>query len=112
LFLVWKTTVLVFAIKTDDQADKAIQRICRKAGLPVRHWHTLRHAFGTHAALFGVNPCGCRRGSGTSGSTRRCSTFTWRRRITASYRKSCARKRAGSTIASRMQLWTKSIPTK
>ena len=42
--------------KTDDQADKAIQRICRKAGLPVRHWHTLRHAFGTHAALFGVNP--------------------------------------------------------
>jgi len=42
--------------KTDDQADKAIQRICRKAGLPVRHWHTLRHTFGTHAALFGVNP--------------------------------------------------------
>jgi hypothetical protein len=42
--------------KTDDQADKAIQRICRKAGLPVRHWHTLRHAFGTHAALFGVTP--------------------------------------------------------
>jgi hypothetical protein len=42
--------------KTDDQADKAIQRICRKAGLPVGHWHTLRHAFGTHAALFGVNP--------------------------------------------------------
>ena len=27
-----------------------------QAGLPVRHWHTLRHAFGTHAALFGVNP--------------------------------------------------------
>lgn len=24
--------------------------------LPVRHWHTLRHTFGTHAALFGVNP--------------------------------------------------------
>ena len=31
-------------------------RICRKAGLPVRYWHTLRHSFGTHAALFGVNP--------------------------------------------------------
>ncbi len=42
--------------KTDDQADKAIQRICRRAGLPVRLFHTLRHAFGTHAALFGVNP--------------------------------------------------------
>ena len=42
--------------KTDDQADKAIQRICRRAGLPVRLFHTLRHTFGTHAALFGVNP--------------------------------------------------------
>ena len=31
-------------------------RICRKAGLPVRYWHTLRHSLGTHAALFGVNP--------------------------------------------------------
>ena len=42
--------------KTDDQADKAIQRICRRAVLPVRMFHTLRHTFGTHAALFGVNP--------------------------------------------------------
>ncbi|MBA3394034.1 MAG: tyrosine-type recombinase/integrase [Deltaproteobacteria bacterium] len=42
--------------KTDDQADKAIQRICRRAGLPARLLHTLRHSFGTHAALFGVNP--------------------------------------------------------
>ncbi len=42
--------------KTDDQADKAIGRICRRAGLPVRLFHTLRHTFGTHAALFGVNP--------------------------------------------------------
>ena len=24
--------------------------------MPVRYWHTLRHTFGTHAALFGVNP--------------------------------------------------------
>ena len=24
--------------------------------MPPRLWHTLRHAFGTHAALFGVNP--------------------------------------------------------
>lgn len=36
--------------KTDDQADKAIQRICRRAGLPARLFHTLRHTFGTHAA--------------------------------------------------------------
>lgn len=42
--------------KTDVQADVAIRRICRRAGLPVRHWHTLRHTFGTHAALFGMNP--------------------------------------------------------
>ncbi|MGE0403620.1 MAG: tyrosine-type recombinase/integrase [Kofleriaceae bacterium] len=31
--------------KTDDQVDKAMGRICRRA-----------HSFGTHAALFGVNP--------------------------------------------------------
>ncbi len=42
--------------KTDDQADKGMGRICRRAKLPVRLFHTLRHAFGTHAALFGVNP--------------------------------------------------------
>ena len=30
--------------------------ICRRAGLPLKRWHTLRHTFGTHAALFGVNP--------------------------------------------------------
>jgi integrase len=42
--------------KTDGDADAAIARICRRAGLPTRYWHTLRHTFGTHAALFGVNP--------------------------------------------------------
>ena len=42
--------------KSDDQADKASGRICRRAVLPVRLFHTLRHTFGTHAALFGVNP--------------------------------------------------------
>jgi integrase len=41
---------------TDGQADGAIHRICRLAGLPAHAWHTLRHTFGTHAALFGVNP--------------------------------------------------------
>jgi integrase len=42
--------------KTDGQANAAILRICRRAGLPEKRWHMLRHAFGTHAALFGVNP--------------------------------------------------------
>jgi len=42
--------------KTDRQAVRAIERICRNAGLPERLFHTLRHSFGTHAALFGVNP--------------------------------------------------------
>ncbi|TMQ23032.1 MAG: site-specific integrase [Deltaproteobacteria bacterium] len=42
--------------KTDGEANWWMARICRKAGLPVRYWHTLRHGYGTHAALFGVNP--------------------------------------------------------
>jgi integrase len=42
--------------KTDGQANAVILRICRRAGLPEKRWHTLRHSFGTHAALFGVNP--------------------------------------------------------
>jgi integrase len=41
---------------TDSQRDKQLRRICRRAGLPVRSWHILRHTFGTHAAMFGVNP--------------------------------------------------------
>jgi integrase len=40
----------------DGQTTHAIYRICRTAGLPERGWHCLRHTFGTHAALFGVNP--------------------------------------------------------
>lgn len=44
------------AQKTDGEARWTIERICRKAGLPVCYWHTLRHSFGTHAALFSVNP--------------------------------------------------------
>ncbi len=40
----------------DGETDHAIARICRRAGLPVRYWHTLRHSFGTHAALCEVNP--------------------------------------------------------
>lgn len=42
--------------KTDGEADAAILRICRRAGLPPQGFHRLRHSFGTHAALFGVNP--------------------------------------------------------
>src|SRR5215475_4265493 len=42
--------------KTDGQADAAILRICRRAGLPKEGFHRLRHRYGTHAALFGVNP--------------------------------------------------------
>jgi integrase len=41
---------------TDGMCCKAIRRICRRAGLPERGWHVLRHSFGTHAAMFGVNP--------------------------------------------------------
>ena len=33
-----------------------IYRVCRRAGLPERSWHALRHTFATHAARFGVNP--------------------------------------------------------
>jgi len=42
--------------KTDGQANAVIVRLCSRAGLPLKRWHTLRHTFGTHAALFGVNP--------------------------------------------------------
>jgi len=40
----------------DAQTSHVSYRICRRAGLPERGWHTMRHAFGTHAALLGVNP--------------------------------------------------------
>ncbi len=40
----------------DGQTTHAIYRICRRAGLPERGWHSLRHSFGTHTAMFGVNP--------------------------------------------------------
>jgi integrase len=33
-----------------------IYRVCRRAGLPERGWHALRHSFATHLAHFGVNP--------------------------------------------------------
>src|SRR5262245_13406069 len=42
--------------KVDATTSHAIRRIYRRAGLPERGWHPLRHSFGTHAALLGVNP--------------------------------------------------------
>jgi integrase len=41
---------------TDGQTNNLIYRVSRLAGLPERAWHCLRHTFGTHAAMFGVNP--------------------------------------------------------
>jgi integrase len=41
---------------TDGQTTHSVRRIIRRAGLPERGWHSLRHSFGTHAALLGVNP--------------------------------------------------------
>lgn len=42
--------------KTDGQVNHAIDRLLGRIGLPTVGWHSLRHTFGTHAALFGVNP--------------------------------------------------------
>ena len=44
------------AKSNENQVKNLSYAICRKAGLPERGWHALRHTFGTHAALFGVNP--------------------------------------------------------
>jgi site-specific recombinase XerD len=44
---------------TDGQTNGQIERIYARAGVGAkgrRSWHLLRHTFGTHAALFGVNP--------------------------------------------------------
>jgi hypothetical protein len=35
---------------------RGIYKVCRRAGLPERSWHSLHHTFATHAARFGVNP--------------------------------------------------------
>jgi integrase len=40
----------------ENVIKRLMERLCRKAGLPVSGWHRLRHSFGTHAAMFGVNP--------------------------------------------------------
>jgi integrase len=52
--------------KTDGQTGCAIHRIYDRAGLGERDggWHVLRHSFGTHAAMFGVNPWTLMRGMG------------------------------------------------
>lgn len=40
----------------ENVIKRLMKRICRLAGLPESGWHRLRHSFGTHAAMFGVNP--------------------------------------------------------
>jgi len=40
----------------ENQIKNMMYRICRLAGLPERSWHCMRHSFGTHLAMFGVNP--------------------------------------------------------
>jgi integrase len=42
--------------KSDQSPRSAIERISKRAGLTIKGWHHLRHTFGTHAAMFGVNP--------------------------------------------------------
>jgi integrase len=42
--------------KGDNQMRYALDAIYDRAELPRRGWHILRHTFGTHAALCGVNP--------------------------------------------------------
>lgn len=41
---------------TDNETKYHCYRLCRAAGLPERSWHIMRRGFGTHAAMFGVNP--------------------------------------------------------
>ena len=41
---------------TDNQIKNVCNQLCRWAGIREFGWHTLRHGFGTHAGLFGVNP--------------------------------------------------------
>jgi integrase len=40
----------------ENQLKNMMYRVCRLAGLPERGWHALRHSFGTHGAMLGVNP--------------------------------------------------------
>jgi hypothetical protein len=40
----------------ENQLKNMMYRLCRLTDLPERGWHQLRHTFGTHAAMFGINP--------------------------------------------------------
>jgi len=40
----------------DAQTHHAPEPICQKAGLNLHRWHTLRHTYATHAAMFGAQP--------------------------------------------------------
>jgi integrase len=58
--------------KTDGQANAVILRICCRAGLPEKRWHTLRPLARHPCGAVRREPVsGCSRGWGTSGSTRR-----------------------------------------
>jgi integrase len=41
---------------TWSEARNALRRISERAGLPASGWHALRHSYGTHLAMLGVNP--------------------------------------------------------
>ena len=51
---------IVCGEKGEPVAEAALKhgvyRMCKKAGLRERSWHSARHTFATHAARFGVNP--------------------------------------------------------
>jgi hypothetical protein len=44
------------AIHAEAALKHGVYRMCKKAGLRERSWHSARHTFATHAARFGVNP--------------------------------------------------------
>lgn len=39
---------------TNDVMDRALPRLCRRAGIPVIGWHALRHTFCSHLAIRGA----------------------------------------------------------
>ena len=43
-------------LRRDPETRSAMARICKRAGVEDCGWHVLRHTFGTHATMFGVNP--------------------------------------------------------
>jgi integrase len=71
---------------TGNETKYHCYRLCRAAGLPERGWHNLRHAFGTHAAMFGVT-LEADAVDGHKRMMRRCSTSTLPRRTSGRCRR-------------------------